>query len=170
MPTSGAPDEAARIRRAAEAAVARAPVSSDPSMRALREAVVGDAALVRSAVGEPAFWLVPFEVGGRACGFARVELSGRVAQVSRFGAGADDRGSWPEAGFFRRPPARILDEVRTKHPGLPLAEPALSYDGSPAKWAWRIAVGRPVITVAYITPGGWYEKPVPRGALEDRAG
>ena len=65
---------------------------------------------------------------------------------------------------------RILDEVRAKHPGLPLAEPALSYDDSPAKWAWRIAVGRPMITVAYITPGGWYEKPASRSARQDREG
>jgi len=158
------------MRRAAEAAVDRAPVSSDPSMRALRDAVVGDPVLARSAEGEPVFWLVPFEVGDQVCGFARVELSGRVAQVSRFGAGADDRASWLKADFFRRPPARILDEVRAKHPGLPLAEPALSYDDSPAKWGWRIAVGRPMISVAYITPGGWYEKPVSRGVRHDREG
>jgi len=169
-PTSNVPDNAARIRRAVEAQLDREPVSSDPSMRALREAVVGDPALARSAEGEPAFWLVPIEIGKQACGYARVELSGRVTQVSGFGAGADDRGSWPEANFFRRPPARILDDLRAKHPGVPLSEPVLSYDASPAKWAWCIAVGGPPSTVAYITPGGWYEKAASRRPPRDREG
>jgi hypothetical protein len=139
-------------------------------MRALREAVAGEPVLVQSAAGEPAFWLVPFEVGERVCGVARVELSGRVVQVSRFGAGADDRGSWPETGFFRQPSTRILEKVRAKYPGLPLREPVFSYDDIPAKWAWRIAVGGPRSVVVYITPGGWYEKPASRNGRQDREG
>lgn len=140
-------------------------------MRAMREAVVGEAALARTAAGEPAFWLVPIETGTRACGYARVELSGRVAQISTFGAGAADRASWPEADFFRRPPARILDDIRARHPGVPLTEPTLSYDGSPAKWAWRIAIGgAPAESIAYVTPGGWYEKSASRSAPPDREG
>lgn len=139
-------------------------------MRGLREAKIGDPALVRSADGAPAFWLVPFESGDRACGFARVELSGRAAQVGIFGAGADDRANWPPAEFFRHPPAGVLEELRAKHPGVPLAAPVLSYDGSPAKWAWRICIGSPPARVAYVTPGGWYEKAAAHGVRPDREG
>jgi hypothetical protein len=137
-------------------------------MRRVREATIGEPALARSADGEPAFWLVPFESGGRACGFARVDLSGRVAQISAFGAGADDTASWPEADFFRRTPPGSLSDIRARHPGLPLAEPVLSYDGNSAKWAWRIAIGEPAKAIAYVAPGGWYEKPP--GAPQDREG
>jgi hypothetical protein len=170
MPTSNAHDDATRVRRAAAAEVRRAHVADDPAMRGLREAAAGDAALVYSPAGDPAFWLVPFESGDRACGFARVELSGRVSQVSVFGAGAADRASCPPAEFFRRPPARVLDEVRAKHPGRTLGEPVLSYDATPAKWAWRIPVDGPAGSVVYATPGGWYEKALPRGSPPDREG
>jgi hypothetical protein len=138
-------------------------------MRVLSEARIGDPALVRSPEGEPVFWLVPLEVDAQACGFARVDLAGRVAQVSRFGGGADDRASWPQTDFFRRPPMRLLKTVRMKHASIPLGEPLLSYDGSPAKWAWRIAIGEPVSAVAYLTPGGWYEKPAPRTSTHGQA-
>jgi hypothetical protein len=168
--TSNAHDDAAFIRRAVQAEVGRAPLGHDPSMKLLREARIGEPALVRSPAGDPAFWLVPFLLGNQACGFARVELTGRVAQVGRFGAAAGDRSSWPQADFFDRPPGHLLDEVRTKHPALPFGEPTLSYDGSPARWAWRIAVGEPAVTVAYLTPGGWYSRPASTAPPQDRVG
>lgn len=158
------------IRRAALAEVGRAPVADDPSMRALREALAGEPVLVQSPDARPAFWLVPFEVGDRACGVAHVDLSGRVVQVSRFGGGATDRASWPDAGFFRQPPPRVLEEVRTRHPDVSASDAMLSYDDVPAKWAWRIVVGGPRRAVAYITPGGWYEKPMTRDERQDREG
>ena len=145
-------------------------MSRDPLLRALRSAVVGNPVLARSPDGAPAFWLVPLEVRQRACGFARVELTERVAQLSAFGAGADDVSSWPEADFFRRPPARVLDEVRAKYSGAQLAEPVFSYDGSPAKWAWRVTVGEPATSVVYITPGGWYERAGSRAVQPGREG
>ena len=158
------------MQLAVKAALARTPVPGDPAMRALGGAVIGTPALARSPEGAPAFWLVPLEIRARTCGFARVELSGVVAQVGSFGAGTEDTSSWPEADFFRRPPARVLDEVRAKHAGAPLAEPMLSFDASPAKWAWRVAVGEPVSSVVYITPGGWYERPSPRAMRPGREG
>ena len=138
-------------------------------MRMLRDAVTGDPVQAQSPEGEPAFWLVPLQIGLRACGFARVDLSGRVAQIGRF-SGGDDQTAWPEADFFKRPLPRLLDEIRAKHAGIPLAEPLLSYDGSPAKWAWRVAIGTPAVAVAYLTPGGWYEKPAAPVSAEDREG
>lgn len=139
-------------------------------MRVLRGAAVGEPVLARSPDGEPAFWLVPFEIGARACGFARVDVAGRVVQISRFGATDADRASWPEADFFRQPPARVLEEVRVAHAGAVLDEPSLSYDGSPAKWAWRIRVDGPVKTVVFITPGGWHERPAESATGNTREG
>lgn len=157
MPTSTAPDEPDRIARAVTAAL-RLAGSGDATIRTLRAARVDEPALVRTPTGEPAFWLVPLVAGDLACGYARVELDGRVAQLSQFGAGEGDRSAWPQAEFFRRPPAPRLAEIRAQHPGAAWAEPLLSYDGSPAKWAWRIAIGDGA-RVAYVLPGGWYEKP-----------
>lgn len=157
MPTSTAPDEPARIARAVTAALRRAG-SGDATSRTLRAARVDEPALVRAPTGEPAFWLVPLVVGDLACGYARVELDGRVAQLSQFSAGEADRSALPHASFFRQPPAPQLAEMRAQHPRAALAEPLLSYDGSPAKWAWRIAIGDGA-RVAYVLPGGWYEKP-----------
>lgn len=139
-------------------------------MQALRGAMIGNPVLAHSPEGAPAFWLVPLEIKHHACGFARVELSEQVAQVSSFGAGPQDHASWPAVGFFRRPSARVLDEVRAKHVGAPLSEPVFSYDGSPSKWAWRVAVGTPATSVVYITPGGWYERPASRAAQPGREG
>lgn len=161
MPTSTAPDEPGRIALAVEAALRHAG-SADATTRLLRAAQVAEPALVRAPSGEPAFWLVPLVVrdlaGDLACGYARVGLDGRVAQLSQFGAGEADRSAWLQASFFRQPPASWLVEIRAKHPGAALAEPVLSYDGSPAKWAWRIAIGDGD-RVAYVLPGGWYERP-----------
>lgn len=148
-----APDEPARIQRVAEGALRRAG-SGDAAMRTLRSAQVAEPALVRTPTGAPAYWLVPLVVRDLACGYARVELGGQVAQLSQFGAG---EAAWPPASFFRHPPAHWLVEIRAQHPGEAVAEPMLSYDGSPAKWAWRIAIGDGA-RVAYGVPGGWYEK------------
>ncbi|MGY4827086.1 hypothetical protein ACVNIS_00760 [Sphaerotilaceae bacterium SBD11-9] len=168
MPTSTAPEGAAgdtaRIERAVETALRHAG-SGDATTRLLRSARVGAAALARTPGGEPAFWLVPFERDGLACGYARVGLDGRVGQLSQFGSGEADRGAWPPASFFRQPPAPWLAQIGARHPGEALAEPLLSYDGVPARWAWRIALGDGA-RVAFVSTGGWYEKPAEPGSGE----
>jgi hypothetical protein len=109
------------------------------------------------------FWLVPVLCGRAACGFAQVELDGRVTALAAFGAGPDDEASWPAASFFQRPPAAVLREVRHRHPELAGARPVLTYDRSPARWVWRLAA--PAASVeAYISPGGWYAR-APGGPL-----
>jgi len=75
-------------------------VSEDPEFEAVRTAAAGSAALVSSPDGAPAFYLVPFEIDGRACGIARVELSAKVSHVSTFGSGPRDRDAWPDVSFF----------------------------------------------------------------------
>lgn len=157
MPASTAPDDEDRAR-ALRAAVAaqRALGPGDTTMQALRDALPGPPALVRAPTGAPAFWLVPFERDGLACGYARVGLDGRLGQLSQFGANASDRAAWPQASYFQQAPQAALAEIRARHPQADLGEPVLSYDGSPAKWAWRVTLGEGA-RVAYVLPGGWYE-------------
>lgn len=127
-------------------------------MAALRDAEIGAPLLAGDDDGVPAFWLVPLLHGDRACGYARVDLGGRVAQVGTFGAGTHDTAAWPPAHYFSAPPQQFVDEVRLRHPGAPLGAARFSFDTSPARWAWRIAIGDAAETIAYLSPGGWYEK------------
>jgi hypothetical protein len=138
------------------------PVASDPAMAALREAEIGAPLLASDDGGAPAFWLVPLLQGARACGYARVDLGGRVAQVSSFGAGPRDTAAWPQAQYFSAPPQQLVDEVRARHADAPLGPARFSFDASPARWAWRIAIGEPPNRIAYLSPSGWYEKPAGR--------
>ena len=167
--SSGTPEQLTRIRREVIVALRREPMASDPALRAPRQTKVGAPVLVRQPEGDPAFWLVPLAVRHQAWGFARVELSERVAQIGCFGSGSHDEASWLEASFFRRAPPRALAEVRARYGEAALAKPVLSYDGSPARWGWRLAIARPDgSTVVYITPGGWYEQQIRGGPNNDR--
>ncbi len=123
-------------------------------LAAVLRADAGTPALVHAPDGAAAYWLVPFVDGGLACGFARVELDGRVSQVGSFGAGERDRGAWPQAGVFEAPPSHMLEELERKHPEAAGQSPLLTYDRSPARWGWRIDLGRS--GAAFLGPGGWY--------------
>ena len=162
-PTSIAREDSEPIRQAVAAALHQSPVIDDPTMAALRGAEAGAPVLARSLGGTPAFWIVPLEAGARVAGFARVELNGRIAQIGCFGAAAD-------VAFFEGPPARTMNEIRARHPAAPLSQPQLSYDGSPAKWAWLVKVGVPATRFIFVTPGGWYERPAQSDAASEREG
>lgn len=169
-PTSTARDDSERIRQAVAAALNQSPVAGDPAMVDLSGAKAGLPVLARSPGGAPAFWIVPLETGTRVPGFARVELNGRVAQIGRFGASPHDPSSSAGAAFFRAPSSTALNEIRVKHPAAALSPPQLSYDGSPAKWAWLIKVGEPPTRFIFVTPGGWYERPAREDAASGREG
>jgi hypothetical protein len=139
-------------------------------MADLRRAKVGEPVLARSPGGVPAFWIVPLETGARVPGFARAELNGRVAQIGRFGASADDPSTSAGAAFFRGPAAAMLNEIRARHQTASLSPPQLSYDGSPAKWAWLVKVGEPATRFIFITAEGWYERPAQEDAGSGREG
>ncbi len=156
IPGSPAPSDAGRAQVAADRARLKPPVAADPRFDAVRRAETGTPALVRAPDGSPAYWLVPFDLDGRACGVARVGLDARQADVSAFGSGTADDAAWPGVGFFARVPADLADAARASHPGLRWVPPLLSYDGSPHKWAWRIEADPPGALVIFITPGGWY--------------
>jgi len=126
--------------------------------------------LARSPGGAPAFWIVPLVAGTRVPGFARVEPNGRVAQIGHFGAAGDDPCVWPEAAFFEGPSATVMNEIRAKHSTASISQPQLSYDGSPAKWAWLVKVGDPATRFIFVTPGGWYERPARDDAASGREG
>lgn len=153
---------AEHLRRAALQAVQAPPVVGDPVMAALHDAQAGAPLLAGDEGGAPAYWLVPLLQGEHACGYVRVDLGGRVAQVSAFGAGPRDTAAWPHATYFSAPPQRLVDEVRARHPGVALGAARFSFDASPVRWAWRIAIGEPEQGVAYIGPTAWYERPAGR--------
>lgn len=127
----------------------------------LKGASVGEPLLARSPAGAPAFWIVPLKAGKRVPGFARVELNGRVAQIGRLDGAA---------AFFEGPSGPTLAEIRTKHATAALSRPQLSYDGSPAKWAWLVKVGEPATRFVFVTPGGWYEQPTRDDSTGGREG
>ena len=145
--------EREEIRRSAEQARGSHPGAGAPQFGALKQASAGDPCAVAAPDGAIAFWIVPYVRGGRACGFAQVELSGVVSRVAIFGSG--DPASWVDAAYFRSAPEATLGEIRAKHPRDPLSKPVFSYDLSPARWGWRVE-GRG--WTAFITPGGWYER------------
>lgn len=151
------------------AALAQPPVRDDPLFATARRAQIGRPALVRTPDGAPAFWLVPLVIEGHACGLAQVGLGGEAARLAILGGTPDDRGSWVEAAFFERPPPELVAEVVARYGGQTLTAPTLSYDGSPARWAWRLAVGvaDTGVTSVFITPGGWYVRG-PAGTAADR--
>jgi hypothetical protein len=108
--------------------------------------------------------------GARVPGFARVELNGRVAQIGIFGASAEDPSAALVASFFEGPPVTVMNEIRAKHTPAPLSQPQLSFDGSPAKWAWLVKVGDPATRFIFVTPGGWYERPARDASASAREG
>jgi hypothetical protein len=155
-PKSIAHEDEAKVRLAAQRALTQPPVRDDPALGNLQQASVGTPALVRTSEGQPAFWLVPLESGRQACGYVRVELYHKVATVGAFAIGAESRGAWPEADFFHDPPARFIREIRAMHHGATVKSSMLSFDGTPAKWGWRIELSHPPGIVAFVSPHGWY--------------
>lgn len=153
QPGSTAPEDLDAFRRAADRARRREPHRSDDMLAAVLRAAAGDPALVHTPEGMPAYCLVPFTAGKLAAGFARVELDGKVSQLGAFGAGAEDRAAWPPASFFTAPPPHMLQEIQRRHPDADIAAPLLTYDRSPARWAWRVNLESGAV---FISPGGWY--------------
>ena len=150
--------ESEAIRMLVKAETQKAPVSHDPKFSAVRDGKVGLPVMVNEPEGKPAFWLVPILMGDSACGFARVELAHKVSQIGIFGSGPEERASWIDASFFEKPPPEILAEIRTRYSGSMISEPLLSYDKTPARWAWKIEIRNRTNSVAFISPGGWYER------------
>lgn len=148
------------IRALASSAVRQAPVRDDPSFASVRRGRAGSPVLVHAPSGEPAYWLVPFILHDMVCGLAEVSLEGQVTRLGILGATADDRASWVAPEFFSEPPASLLAEIGARYDVSTLSAPLLSYDGSPAKWAWRVQAARSRATdwAIFITPAGWYER------------
>lgn len=146
------------VRKVVASARKQSPVADDPKFSVARDAEVGSPVMVYTPEGEPSFWMVPFLVKNSACGFACVELSGKVSKVGIFGSTPEDRPSWVDASFFKNPPDALFAEIRAKFSGSTISEPIFSYDTSPARWAWRIEVKNKIRTIIFITPGGWYER------------
>jgi hypothetical protein len=149
-----------RIRKLADRARKEFPAAFDMNLSALSTAQIGTPAMICGPTRQPEFWIVPYVIEDRACGFAFVTLSGEVTRLGILGANANDRASWVDASFLQWPPAAALSEVRSKFLGYAISDPVLTYDISPSKWGWMLAVTSENETRAtvFITPGGWYEK------------
>jgi hypothetical protein len=145
------------VRRAADAARSVAPVADD--VRFTSSGTPGRAHPLRliRRTGIPPFWIVPFLTSRMVCGFARVDTSGKVVQVSTLGSGPDDRVGWVSEEWFAHPPPDVLEEIRRAHPEGTIAQPVLSYDRTPARWGWKVDVltktGERIR--AFIGTGGW---------------
>lgn len=146
------------IRKAVEAARRQPPVEDDTKFSSVRDAEVGSPVMVYTPEVKPAFWMVPFLMKGLACGFAYVELSGKVSKLGIFGSTPEDHSSWIDASFFEKSPAEILAEIQAKFSGSIISEPIFSYDTSPSRWAWRIEIKNKIKSIIFITTGGWYEQ------------
>lgn len=153
------PRDLEAIKRAVEAARFMLAVD-DTQFLPIKHAEIGSPSLIYTPAGDPAFWIVPLLVENTACGFARVDISGKVAQIGTFGSGPEDCTSWIDAAFFENPLPEMLSAIRTQHPELEVSEPILSYDASPIKWAWRVEMrkGGEIRSVVFITPHGWYKR------------
>ena len=150
--------ESKKIMKAVEAERKKPSIRNNPMFSAAMGAEIGTPAMVQTPEGKEAFWLVPMLRGAFACGFARVELSHKVSQIGIYGSGPEDYASWIDASFFEKPPSRLLDAIRSRYLWMKISEPILSYDKTPARWAWRIGIEDNVKTIVFITPGGWYEQ------------
>ena len=131
----------------------------DPLFAPWVDASVGDPVLVRTIDGRASYWLVSVEREGRAIGFVRVSLAGKVAA----------------AGVRYRDPRR-LETAPTLVTGIDASEAAARaeaavpggdtvgeaiyvHDGPPGREAWMVrlrdASGAP--RMVFVTPGGTYE-------------
>ncbi len=154
--------DANEVKVAAAAAVRQAPARDDPLFASLRRAEAGSPVLVHGPAGEPAYWLAPYVLRGRVCGLAEVDLAGQVVRAGILGGGPDDQAAWIDAAFFAAPPPAALSEIRLRYGPASAPAAQFSYDGSPARWAWRVEVGGPGPRKAvFITPNGWYERTAP---------
>lgn len=156
------------IKKAVDSARKRTPIVNDSNFLSVMNAEIGSPAMVYTPEGKQAYWLAPFLLKGFMCGFARVDLPCKVSQIAIFGSSYNDQLSWIDANFFDRPPSHFLKEIQTRYSELTISEPILSYDKSPAKWAWRTEIMKEdkVKFIVFITPGGWYEKVPDKGKLE----
>ena len=110
--------------------------------------------MVYTPEGEPSFWMAPFLVKNSACGFAYVELSGKVSKLGIFGSTPEDRPSWVDASFLRIHPMHSLLRFGLNFQGQQYQSLFFSYDTSPARWAWRIEIKNKIKSIIFITPGG----------------
>lgn len=150
--------DAKTIRGVAEAARRRLTLAADPPLAAQRIARTGTPAPVHAPHGDVAFYLVPLVHAGRALGYVMVSPAGEATSISSFATSDGDREGGIAAGYFKQPPAVFVRELQGKQPGRRLFKAIFSYDGSPARWGWRIDFVEPdgARGVAWIGPHGWY--------------
>lgn len=123
----------------------------------------GAPVLVRNLAREPSYWLVPFLVGDRAAGFARVLPDGRVLAIGAFGrpGRAPGQSSRVVTGVSMAEAQRLFDDCTRLEAGERPAPPVFVHDGPPGREVWLVETtrdGRPCRWV-FVSAAGCYERP-----------
>lgn len=120
-------------------------------------AKVGSPVCVYTPEGEPSYWFVPLISEQKVCGFASIDLNGKLIRNGIFGASSNDKNSWIEINYFNEPPKLLLTEIHDKYSGFNLSNPIFSFDGNPSRFAWLVKTrGKNNKVNIFITPGAWY--------------
>ena len=151
---------AGTILNVVEMARKKAVSKGDLTFSEFAHAKLGSPVIVYTLAGEPDYWLVPLLYENDACGFAHVDLSGRLIRLGIFGGSPKDRGSWIASDFFYAPPQKFIRDIESNYADAEILSVIFSYDSTPAKWAWTVRVGGRGFDerIIFITPSGWYEK------------
>ncbi|MGI8807978.1 MAG: hypothetical protein ACR2KK_09085 [Acidimicrobiales bacterium] len=134
----------------------------DPLFEPWAAATIGDPVLVRTVEGEPSYWLVPVELGGRAIGFVRVTGNGRVAAAGVHYRDAQSLVDSPRlvTGIGAD---EAVEQARAHLAGTAarvMADPVFVHEGPPGREAWRVLVevGDGSARTLFVTSGGVYER------------
>jgi len=129
----------------------------DRVLTKLRDAEPGTPVLVSTVFRQPSYWLVPFALGNRVLGFARVLGDARVAQIGLLAETAEVYCITGIDATDAR--TRGSQRVRTELDET-LEEPVFVHDGPIGREAWLVEVSHHGIPVRWIfvTPSFVYER------------
>lgn len=143
-------------------AISAPPFSLDSSFLFLQNAKIGDPVPLFNPEYVQDSWIIPFLLDGLICAISQVSLNNKLIRVSVFSSTPTKKERWFSPIFFREPPKQYMTEIKGLFQDYQLSYPLLTYDGSPAKWGWRLQVidAEKVISNIFIIPSGWYVKEV----------
>jgi hypothetical protein len=152
--------EKEQIRKIVEEERKKTWIVSNNAFSKLVSAKIGSPVQMVTTQGEPVFFFVPLQQGKFTCGFALLDKTGKVLKIGIFGSSADDKESWIESGYFKRPPKRFVEEIKKKYVKFELSKPVFSFDTNPSKWSWLVKLNKngSTIQLIFISPNGWYIK------------
>lgn len=147
------------LKKIARKEILKNHILESEGFRSLRNSVSGEPVPVYSPSGTPEFWIVPYVSGAKSTGFAFFDKNQKLIRVGVFSPGSKDVSGTVDVSYFTQPPSEIINDIAAKFAGYSLSKPVFSYDGTPAKWSWRLELvkGNEEARLVYILPGSWYE-------------